>query len=89
MRVKLMRSELPAQLGFSSNDYLTGLGGFRVVNRRNEDFGIEQINIRKGFDAPWKVTWVADQFPQREFDSYEALLRTRTNSESTPKTSSE
>jgi hypothetical protein len=66
-------AEAPALLRFTTNDFLCGLRGYRVVRRRSEEFGVDQINIRNGYDAPWIVTWVADKIPHREFDSYESL----------------
>jgi hypothetical protein len=68
-------AEAPEPLRFTTNDFLCGLRGYRVVRRRNEEFGVEQINIRGGYDAPWIVTWVADKIPHREFDSYESLRK--------------
>ncbi len=68
-------AEAPGLLSFTTNDFLCGLNGYRVVRRRSEEFGINQINIRAGYDVPWRVTWVADKIPHREFDSYESLRK--------------
>jgi hypothetical protein len=66
-------AEAPELLRFTTNDFLCGFNGYRVVRRRSEEFGIDQISIRAGYDVPWKVTWTADKLPHREFASYEVL----------------
>ncbi len=66
-------AEAPELVSFITNDYLCGFNGYRVVRRRSEEFGIDQINVRAGYDVPWRVTWTADKLPHRQFGSYEAL----------------
>jgi hypothetical protein len=73
MGKKTVEIVLPEKLEFLIADRLSGLDGYSFVKLRNEQYGIDLIQIREGIKAPWTEYYVADKMPGRHFEDYESL----------------
>jgi hypothetical protein len=76
MGKKTVEIVLPEKLEFSIADRLSGgLSGYSLVKLRNEQYGIDLIQVREGFELPWTESYVADKMPARRFEDYESLRK--------------